>query len=457
MADHLDLTLGRASRRLRLETLVKLRWLAVAGQLAAVLGVHAGLGFSVPLGPTIAIISLSVWLNIALTALYPVSHRLSDRFAFALLAYDVLQLGALLFLTGGLENPFALLFLAPVLISATALPPSHTFLLGLMVLALSSLLAFEHWPLPWSLEEPLDLPDLYVIGVWSAILLGVAFTATYAWRVAAEAAELSEALAAAELVIAREQHLSQLDGLAAAAAHELGTPLATVTLVAKEIANAAPPGSQLAEDIGLLRQEVTRCRAILGRLTTLNEDEGVLATLGLRQLLEEAAAPPRHFGVPILVAAGGDGAEPVMRRNPALLYGLGNLVDNAVDFAESEVRIDGSWSDDRVVIEIADDGPGFPPEVLVRFGEPYVTTRPRGRARDGDGDDRPGRGGMGLGLFIAKTLLERSGAQVSVGNGSGRNRGARIRLAWPRERFEQGLRAGGDALEKSASTPTSTA
>jgi two-component system sensor histidine kinase RegB len=456
MADQLDLMLGRAARRLRLETLVKLRWLAVLGQLTAIVLVHYGLGFAVPLAPCLVVIAVSVWLNIALMARYPVSYRLPDRYAFALLAFDVLQLAALLYLTGGLENPFALLFLAPVLISATALPPRLTVALGLTVLAVSSVLAFQHWPLPWSEAEPLDLPDLYLVGIWSAILLGVAFTAIYAWRVAAEAGDLAEALAAAELVIAREQHLSQLDGLAAAAAHELGTPLATITLIAKEIANSAPPGSQLAEDVDLLRQEAQRCRAILARLTTLNEDEGVLATLGLRQLLEETAAPERHFGMAITVALDGDGAEPVMRRNPAVLYGLGNLVDNAVDFAASQVSLTGTWSASKVVVEISDDGPGFPPEVLMRFGEPYVTTR-RVRPREGGRDEPDKRGGMGLGLFIAKTLLERSGAQVQVSNGSSRATGARIRLTWARQRFEADV-AGRPVhlkIEKQASATTS--
>jgi two-component system sensor histidine kinase RegB len=291
-----------------------------------------------------------------------------------------------------------------------------------------------------------------VAGIWSAILLGVAFTAVYAWRVAAEADQLAQALAAAELVIAREQHLSQLDGLAAAAAHELGTPLATVTLVAKEIANGAAPGSQLAEDIALLRQEAARCRTILGRLTTLNEDEGVTATLSLGQLMEEIANPQRPFGVPITVSMSGDGPEPVMRRNPALLYGIGNLVDNAVDFAAAQVRLDGSWDMDRVVIEVSDDGPGFPGEVLLRFGEPYVTTRAQpGSARAGR-DTPEGRGGMGLGLFIAKTLLERSGAQVQVTNAAGRSRGARIRLSWPRQRFEAGLAPPAAAAENASSS-----
>ncbi len=438
MADHIEIALGRASRRLRLDTLVRLRWLAVLGQGLAIGLVHLGLGFPVPVAPCVILIAISVWLNIALRLRYPMSHRLSDRSALALLGYDVLQLGALLFLTGGLENPFSLLFLAPVLISATAQPPQHTLALGALVVLCASVLAFAHWPLPWNPASPLNLPNLYIGGIWVSILLGVGFTSIYAWRVSAEADDLAEALTAAEMVMAREQHLSQLDGLAAAAAHELGTPLATITLVAKEIANVAPPGSALAEDIALLRQEVDRCRTILGTLTSLDEDSGPLSSFVLRQVLEEIAGPQRPFGVPIDIIAEGEGEEPVMRRNPSVLYGIGNLVDNAVDFARSTVTLTGRWTEARVIIEVNDDGPGFPPEILLRAGEPYITLRGRNRDRDPGSvrEDRMARQGLGLGLFIAKTLLERSGATITFANNPRANSGARITVAWPRKAFE---------------------
>lgn len=451
MQDQISFPLGRASRRLRLDTLVRLRWLAVIGQTTAILYVHYGLGYKVPLAPCLLLISASIWLNITLRIRFPVSHRLSDRFATGLLAYDVLQLGALLYLTGGLDNPFATLFLAPVLISATALPPARTLALGLLVVVCASVLALNHMPLPWEADRGIDLPKLYVAGIWSSILLGVAFTGIYAWRVSAEANQLAEALAAAELVIAREQHLSQLDGLAAAAAHELGTPLATIALVSKEIANAAEPGSPLADDVALLRQEVERCRDILTKLTALNEDEGPLATLSLSQLLEEIVQPQRAAGASVAVRIEGDGPEPVMRRNPSVLYGLGNLLDNAVDFAASRVALDGSWDHERVRIEVRDDGAGFPPDILMRAGDPYVTTR--GRAR-GAAEPRGGRVGLGLGLFLAKTLLDRSGAQVTFTNLGGGQTGARVEIIWNRARFESGAALLGElALEAAAQPP----
>ena len=425
---------------MRLDTLVRLRWLAIAGQSAAVAIVHFGLAFPLPFGLCFFFIAVSGAVNAVLSIRYPASHRLGDDAATLLLGFDILQLAALLYLTGGLQNPFSMLFLAPVLISATALPPERTLILGLLAIGCATLLVIVHRPVPWS-PERLNLPFLYVTGIWTAILLGTAFTGVYAWRVAEEARQLSQALAATELVLAREQHLSQLDGLAAAAAHELGTPLATIALVAKELDLQAPKDPAVAEDIKLLREQVERCRGILAKLTSLGEDRTeILDAMKLGHLIEEVVAPQRSFDVSIEVRLKGEEPEPVGRRNPGLLYGLANLVDNAVDFAASMVLIEAAWTADQVRIEIRDDGPGFAPEVLLRVGEPYVTTR--GAGQRGRGSDASG---LGLGLFIAKTLIERSGAQLSFTNALPPRNGAVVRIVWPRAAFE------GDGARSAAS------
>ncbi|MDJ1158814.1 ActS/PrrB/RegB family redox-sensitive histidine kinase [Chelatococcus sp. SYSU_G07232] len=435
MADTAVTDPGRDAQHLRLDTLVRLRWLAVIGQSTAVAGVHFGLGFPLPFGLCFLAIAISAWLNIALRIRYPVSYRLGDTAASILLGYDILQLAALLYLTGGLENPFALLFLAPVLISATALPPGRTLVLGILAVISATALVFYHRPLPWIPGETLQLPFLYVAGIWCAILLGLAFTGVYAWRVAEEARDLAAALTATELVLAREQHLSQLDGLAAAAAHELGTPLATITLVAKELSRLAPKEGPFTEDIALLRDQVDRCREILGKLTSLSTEEaGPLEHMTLSHLIEEVAGPQRPFGVPITVVRQGEAPEPVCRRNPGILYGLGNLVDNALDFARAGVGIEARWTSDSVSVTVHDDGPGFAPEVLLRLGEPYVTTR--GAHRRGTED---AGSGLGLGLFIAKTLLERSGASITFTNAAAPEHGAVVTVAWPRAAFERDL------------------
>lgn len=419
--------------RLRLETLVRLRWLAVAGQAAAVAVVYGVLGFPLPIAGCLAVIAVAGLLNLALARRYPVTHRFGEDAASALLAFDIVQLAALLFLTGGLENPFAMLFLAPVMISAAVLPPTRTVGLGALAVAAATLLCFWHQPLPWDPEDALSLPLTYRAGVWFAILLGVAFIGVYAWRVTNEARQLAKALAATELVLAREQHLSQLDGLAAAAAHELGTPLATIALVTKELKHLGPADGPMAEDITLLVEQVARCREILGKITSLGaERSGPMAQMRLGVLLEEIAGPQRPFDVQIAVDQHGRGAEPVCRRNPAMLYGLGNLVENAVDFAMTEVQIHATFDPQKVEIVIVDDGQGFPSEILGRAGDPYLTTRGGRRAKTEEGS------GMGLGLFIAKTLLERSGATLALGNG-GEGGGAVARVTWPRPAFERGV------------------
>lgn len=428
--------LGRHARQLRLDTLVRLRWLAITGQAAAVAVVRFGFGFPLPFGFCFLMIAASAWVNLAMRIQYPASHRLSDAAATLLLAFDILQLAALLYLTGGLQNPFSMLFLAPVLISATALTPERTLALGLLAVGAATLLVLAHRPLPWFPGETLDIPFVYVTGIWTAILLGTAFTGTYAWRVAEEARQLAQALAATELVLAREQHLSQLDGLAAAAAHELGTPLATIALVAKELDHALPKEGPISEDIQLLREQVDRCRTILGKLTSMGQDQtDFLETISLGHLVEEVVAPQRALGTEIEIEAGGDGPEPMGRRNPGVVYGLANIVDNAVDFAESRVRIKASWSRTEVRLEVSDDGAGYAPEVLLRVGEPYVTTRSAAEQIE-TGED--GGSGLGLGLFIAKTLIERSGAQLVLSNASPPATGAVARIIWPRRAFEGG-------------------
>ncbi len=426
-----DLGLGHHARRLRLDTLLRLRWLAIAGQTVAVLIIYGLLNFDVPISLCFVAIAASAWLNIGLRLRFPLTQRLKDLSAFALLSFDILQLSGLLFLTGGLTNPFAVLFLAPIMVSAMSLSWRGTLLLMLLMVTAASLLAFYHFPLPWHRGVALELPYLYVAGIWMALVSGAAFVAVYAYRVSEEARALSDALTATELVLAREQHLTQLDGLAAAAAHELGTPLATITLVVKDLEKSVEAGTPLAEDVGLIAQEVSRCRTILSKIASLgNEGPGMLDDMSVSHLVEEVVGPQRDFGVALRIERQGEGPEPKCLRNPGLLYGLGNIVENAIDFATAEVRILIRWSALCVSITVEDDGPGFSGDVITRLGEPYLTSRGTRKAK-AEGE------GLGLGLFIAKTLLERSGATVAMGNAAVTHLGARVEAIWPRAVFER--------------------
>ena len=351
------------SQRLRLNTLIRLRWLAIVGQSLTVLVVAYGLKFPLPVSLCFALIACSAWLNLVLTFRYPAAHRLTPFSAFVILTFDSLQLAGLLYMTGGLTNPFSLLMTVPVVISATSLPLRLTAILGGLVTVAATLLVFFQLPLPWYEGTPLPMPFIYVVGIWMAVFSSIAFTAIYAFRVAEEARLLANALAATELLLQREQHLSALDGLAAAAAHELGTPLATIALVSKEMEKALGDDPKYADDVKLLRSQSERCREILKRLTSLSsEGEAHLSRLPLTSLVEEVTAPHRDFGISIKLRPGERiGPEPVGRRNPGVIYGLGNLVENAVDFARKTVTVRWSWDELNVTFSIIDDGPGFPP------------------------------------------------------------------------------------------------
>ena len=422
-------------RNVRLDTLVRLRWLAIIGQTTAVLAVYYGLDFELPIYACLAAIALAAWLNVALRLRFQLTQRLEPDRAAWLLAFDIAELAVLLFLTGGLQNPFAFMFLGPVLLSATALPPRFTLTLGAFAVGCATVLVFVHYPLPWDSDDPLQLPPIYMMGVWLCILLAIGFIGVYAWQITEESRQLSDALAATELVLAREQHLSQLDGLAAAAAHELGTPLSTISVIARELERAIAPHAPHGDDVRLLREQATRCRDILAKLTELSAGGEPFDRMPLTALIEEVVAPHRNFGVAIAVKTPSDhSSEPVGARNPAILYGLGNLLENAVDFAANQAAVDVHWDEQTVDITISDDGPGFAPEILGRIGEPYVTSR-----HHQPDDTSEETTGLGLGFFIAKTLLERSGATLSFQNRTAPGPGAVVQLSWSRSDFERPL------------------
>jgi two-component system sensor histidine kinase RegB len=437
--------LKRGESRLRLQTIVRLRWLAVLGQTITVIGAYWVLGIDLPVAACLVVISLSAWLNVALRIRYPASQRLKSVYAFLMLAYDILQLAALLYLTGGLENPFAFLLIAPVTVSASTLRLRITAALGLLAIVVASFLTRYHHPLPWFDHQVFDLPLPYLMGMWASLVACILFIGFYSWRTAEESRRMAKALAAAELVLAREQKLSALDGLAAAAAHGLGTPLATIAVVAKELLRDAKPEDTHYDDILLLRSQSERCREILAELASGGDDNDfIVSRLTLGHLIEEVVSPHRLVAVPIEVRTGPIkdlpqgaeiGPEPITQRNPGVIYGLSNLVENAIDFAATKVEVEAAWDKNEVKVVVQDDGAGFPPSVLDELGEPFVTTRPAQASSDESLEDD--RIGMGLGFFIAKTLLERSGARLALANRTPPETGAVVTIIWPRARFEQ--------------------
>ncbi|WP_340148612.1 ActS/PrrB/RegB family redox-sensitive histidine kinase [uncultured Sneathiella sp.] len=413
---------------MRLETLVYIRWLAVLGQALTVIIVLVFFGYELPLLPVALLISASAILNLLVSFSRKPSARLPNRGAILYLFYDILQLAGLLYFTGGLTNPFSVLFLVPVTISATNLSRQGTFFLGLVTLVCISVLALFYEPLPLP-ESSLVLSDTYILALWAALVLGTAFLSGYAWLIAADSRKMTDALTVARAELAREQQLSAVGGIAAAAAHELGTPLNTILLVSEELAQALPAGSDAADDAALLHNQAKKCAEVLAQLSKGPETERFIQGtahhnfVALDNLFTLITEKYKDSGKEFTIQTEGDMSDiPRLYLSPELRHGLGNLLSNAAEFATSKVTIDLYWNESLVRVEIRDDGPGISEEILSRLGEPYMSSR-------------RGKGGMGLGVFIADMLIKRSGGELSFSNRSGG--GAVVEILWARQRLEK--------------------
>lgn len=429
----------------RLRTLILLRWLAITGQLTAITVADQAFGMQLPLGACYLVVGAAVIANLIAIFVFPENKRLSEFEAMLTLLFDVSQLGVLLYLTGGLNNPFALLILVPVTISASALELRTTVILGGVAIALVTLVGVVYLPLRLPDGSVLQVPGMFEFGFWLSIVIGIVFLALYSRRVAIEIRSMSDALLATQMALAREQKLTDLGGVVAAAAHEFGTPLATIMLVSSELAEELVDRPELRDDALLIRAQADRCRDILRSMGRAGKDDRHLRQAPFGTLLREAAEPHLHRGRGVEFdlgpGPGGEDRQPNVFRFPEVIHGLRNLVQNAVDFSRSTVWIDGTWTDATIIVRIVDDGDGFPSHVIGRIGDPFVRSR---RAVEQDHRHQPGYEGMGLGLFIAKTLLERSGAELSFANGANpflaeherpERSGAIVEVVWPRSRL----------------------
>ncbi|QPM91511.1 sensor histidine kinase RegB [Pseudooceanicola algae] len=442
---------------IRLRTLILLRWGAITGQLSALLVASEAYDLQLEYGLCLFVVGLSVIGNLIASIIFPESKRLTEAENLLMVLFDLLQLGLLLYLTGGLHNPFSILIVGPVTVSAAALSARSTIFVGSAAIILVTLLAEYHLPLRTASGNVLQVAELFLFGNWLAIVIAVIFLGIYSRWIVTEMHSMSDALQATQLALAREQKLTDLGGVVAAAAHELGTPLATIKLTSAELIDDLDGHPDQQDDARLIRDQADRCRDILRSMGRSGKEDLLIRTAPLSAVIEEAAEPHRLRGKDIhFTYAGSHGGRrrplasqplrpeearrgatdtpPLILRRPELIHGLRNLVQNAVDFAGSEVRVDSTWDDHRVTVRITDDGPGFSATVLGRIGDPFM----RRRRLPAEGIARPEYEGMGLGLFIAKTLLERTGAELSFANASPEGtadatlRGAIVVVAWPR-------------------------
>ncbi|WP_170396895.1 sensor histidine kinase RegB [Ruegeria arenilitoris] len=439
-----NITLWRgqeSSSWIRLRTLILLRWVAIIGQFTAITVAQRYYHVQLELALCYLAIGVSVMGNMTAILLFPQNKRLTEFENFLMVLFDLLQLAILLYLTGGLNNPFALLLLGPVTISANVMSTRSTLIVGGVAIVVASLLAEFHLPLRTDQGEALLIPDMLLFGNWAAIVIAIVFIGAYSHRVSSEVRSMSEALAATHMALAREQKLTDLGGVVAAAAHELGTPLATIKLTSSELIEELDDRPDLKDDAALIREQANRCRDILRDMGRAGKDDLHLRQAPLSTVVHEAAEPHIHRGKTVHFDEGpagdGDVQQPSILRKPEIIHGLRNLIQNAVDFARANVWVEAEWTTDQITINIMDDGRGYPSQMIGRIGDPFM----RRRRAESDQRTRPGYEGMGLGLFIAKTLLERSGAELQFANGSDPyqnlsdkkdRRGAIVQVSWPR-------------------------
>lgn len=430
---------------IRLRTLILLRWVAIVGQITAIAVAQYRFQLQLELALCYVAIGVSAAGNMIAFIAFPENKRLTEFENFLMVLFDLLQLAFLLYLTGGLNNPFALLVLGPVTISAAVMALRSTLIIGATAIILVTLMAEFHLPLRTEVGFVLRIPDIFIFGNWIAIVIAILFIGAYSFRVSNEMRLMSDALSATQLALSREQKLTDLGGVVAAAAHELGTPLATIKLTSAELIEELDDRPELQEDAALIREQANRCRDILRSMGRAGNDDLHLRQAPFSALVNEAAEPHMNRGKSVIYdeapLEGGDFQQPTVLRKSEIIHGLRNLVQNAVDFASSTVWIDAAWDTDHIKLRIRDDGAGFPPHLLGRIGDPFV----RRRRGESEARLRPGYEGMGLGLFIAKTLLERTGATLRFSNASETtqreqsergHRGAVVEVTWPREKID---------------------
>jgi two-component system sensor histidine kinase RegB len=416
--------------RLRIRSVVTLRWVMLASEAAALTLAAVVFALPAPYAICFGVIGLAAWVNLLVGIATPGQRLLHPVEATLQLGFDILRVAGLAALTGGVANPFVVLILPPLALAAATLSLRPTATLAAVAGVSLAVISLYAYPLPGA--GSLDAaPFGYRLATLSALFLALGISAAFVREAAQETARRALALDVTQAVLARERRLSALGGLAASAAHELGTPLATIAIVAKEMAREAVT-PQVREDAELLMAQAQRCREILARLTeTPGASDEVHERMSLLQLLQEVIEPHRDVkGVRLeaIVTGAPDARKPGIKRMPEVIHAISSFVENAVDFAASEVLVTARFDADTISLEVRDDGPGIAPEILARLGEPYVTSRP------GAEGSRTGHVGMGLGFFISKTLLERTGARVTFQNG--RPKGAVVSVRWPRTRIE---------------------
>ena len=416
-------TLFRTKENLNLDksTLTILRYIAIIGQLIAINIVFFYLKLEFPIKATLSVVFVGLLTNLFLQFKVK-ANQLKDTYASLFLLYDLFQLAALLYLTGGIFNPFSILLIIPAIVSSTFLSMGTTIILGFITSLILFILTHYYLPLPGLLSENFEVPSFYKFGILISILIGMIFLSYFGIRFAGETKKRSEALNKLQEVIAKEYELESLGGQAAAAAHSLGTPLATIAVVAKELKKDFGDNKDISKDIELLISQTKRCSEILKKISKKQIKEDIfISSIKLEDLIEEIIVSFKETSSKKIELVSDEDKNKInIERTPEIIYGLRNFIGNAVKFSKSKVKINLKSDLHKIEIKINDDGPGIPDDIIKKIGEPYIKSK---------SEELNSNSGLGLGTFLGKTLLERQGANLSFRRNNDLG-GALVIISW---------------------------
>ncbi len=385
-----------------LGNLIKIRWIAILGQLSAIFFVTFVIKIEIPFFEALIIILFSVALNFYSYLEERNNKTTTNIKAFLFLLFDTLQLGILLFLTGGVVNPFSILILAPVITSASYLPALLTVILSSISIVIIIVLNFYFVPL--NLGNQFVLPTIYNFGIVTSLIITVIFIAIYAYLFASSSRNISNALSVSKLQILNQKKITEIGSLSAAAAHELGTPLNTIFLILNDLIKDKKLNQDktISKDIKLLKSQAERCRQILKKLSKnpLKLKDKFLEKVKISDLVKINFDKFNINKQLKLFEINEENQFEIIFKDE-IMYALGNIIQNAIFHSKKTVVVDLNYLNNNVIIKISDDGNGFPKDIIDKLGEPYISKNNLG---------------MGLGIFISKNLIENMGGKISFYN-----------------------------------------
>jgi two-component system sensor histidine kinase RegB len=405
--------------RITLETLINIRWIAVIGQFFTVSFVYYILKFQFPYFETLILVFLSVLVNIFLELNKSKFITINNYYATISIFYDLIQLILLLFMTGGLSNPFSILIIVPTTISVTYLSRGSSQFIVICSIIFSTVIAFYHMPLPTPQGGNLNLPKFYEFGVWLSLTIGIIFLGNYAYQLGRDNRVRAGALNKLEEELTNEKVINSVGGMAAAAVHELATPLATISLVGKELQKQLVNNNSTKDDINLLLNQASRCSSILKDIAERKQQDQFISNVSPKELINEIIfSLENKLNKEITVVNKSFNERLKMSKKTEISYALRNFIENAIKFSKTKINIEINQQKKKTTIIIDDDGIGFDENIISRLGQPYVSSE---KVKKNDQ-------GMGLGIFISKNLLERCSAKVTFHNKE--NTGAMIQIEW---------------------------